>query len=597
MKTITPATHALNCNRNRAFHRITSASLFAFFALSLRLTSVGTSAQPADILFVNGSIITVDDNNSIAESLAIRGDRILAIGTESELSKHRFRNTEVVDLQGRSLIPGLIDSHTHPTGASMIEWDHPIPEMPGIDDVLRYIGGRTAVLPAGDWIVLQQVFITRLKERRYPTREELDVAAPNHPVAFRTGPDASLNSLALTKLKITRESIAPEGSKIERQSGSNEPNGIIRNWSRIFSIPSTGDTPDDADKLDQLSKLFQDYNSVGLTTISDRNASSSAMRLYQSLLENHRLSVRIAASRGVGNQGSASQIAQQIELIAREPTTHSSNLMLRTIGIKMFLDGGMLTGSAFMTEPWGVSSIYNITDPEYRGLRFLDSYKLEAAVRACADFGLQFTAHSVGDGAVKALVDTYEKIGSTHPGLRETRPNVTHCNFMLPESIDKMARLGISADIQPAWLYKDARTLTEQFGYERMSRFQPLRTLFEKNVLVGGGSDHMQKIGSLRSVNPYNPFLGMWITMTRTAENQSTPVHPEHALSRLQALRFYTANNARLLFLEDQCGTLEPNKLADLVILDRDFLTCPTDEIRHIQVKQTYLGGVPVYSP
>ena len=166
---------------------------------------------------------------------------------------------------------------------------------------------------------------------------------------------------------------------------------------------------------------------------------------------------------------------------------------------------------------------------------------------------------------------------------------------MSREAIEQAARLGVVVDIQPAWLYLDTRTLAAQFGYDRLRYFQPLQSLFEAGVIAGGGSDHMQKIGSLRSINPYNPFLGMWVAITRRAKGYDGPLHPEEALTREQAIRFYTINNARLLFLEDQVGSLEAGKLADFVVLDRDLLTCPEDEIRETRALATYLDGKRVF--
>ena len=253
--------------------------------------------------------------------------------------------------------------------------------------------------------------------------------------------------------------------------------------------------------------------------------------------------------------------------------------MLRIIGIKTFLDGGMLTGSAYMRKPWGVSRIYAIDDPSYRGVLFIPPEQLVPIVRATVESGLQFTAHSVGDGAVHALLDAYEEVNRTTP-VAPTRPCITHSNFMSREAIEQAARLGVVVDIQPAWLYLDTRTLVAQFGYDRLRYFQPLQSLFEAGVIAGGGSDHMQKIGSLRSINPYNPFLAMWVAITRKAKGYEGRLHPEEALTREQAIRFYTINNATLLFLEDRIGSLEAGKLADFVVLDRDILTCPEDEIR-----------------
>jgi predicted amidohydrolase YtcJ len=188
----------------------------------------------------------------------------------------------------------------------------------------------------------------------------------------------------------------------------------------------------------------------------------------------------------------------------------------------------------------------------------------------------------------------YDEV-SKEMSIAPTRPCITHSNFMSREAIEQAARLGVAVDIQPAWLYLDTRTLYAQFGNDRLRYFQPLRSLFEAGVTAGGGSDHMQKIGSFRSINPYNPFLGMWIATTRQAKNHDGRLHPEEALSREQAIRFYTINNARIMFLEDRIGSLEAGKQADFVIVDRDLLTCPEDQIKETHAIATYLDGKPVF--
>jgi predicted amidohydrolase YtcJ len=247
-----------------------------------------------------------------------------------------------------------------------------------------------------------------------------------------------------------------------------------------------------------------------------------------------------------------------------------------------------------MRAPWGVSRIYSIDDPEYRGVLFIPRERLVPMVRAAVESGLQFTAHSVGDGAVHALLDAYEEVNKETP-VAPTRPCITHSNFMSREAIETAARLGVVVDIQPAWLYLDTRTLAAQFGAERLRYFQPLKSLFEAGVIAGGGSDHMQKIGSLRSINPYNPFLGMWVAVSRRAKGYPGQLDPEQALTREQAIRFYTINNAHFLFLEDRIGSLEAGKQADFVVIDRDLLTCPEDAISETRALATYLDGKRVY--
>ncbi|MFL5340686.1 MAG: amidohydrolase [Gemmataceae bacterium] len=566
------------------------------FALPLAVTLLlGQNDAPADLILHHGKIVTVDTNFTIHEALAIRGDRILAVGSNADVLKTKGEKSRLVNLGGKVVLPGLIDSHTHPTDASMVEFDHPIPEMESIADVLNYIEGRVKAVSPGEWVVVRQVFITRLKEQRYPTRLELDQVAPDNPVLYATGPDASVNSLALKLSKIDKGFQVTDGGAghAEKDPATGEPTGILRNCTRYVKATPTGRQPTEADRIERLQQLFKDYQSVGLTSIIDRNAAPDAIARYQRLHDAGKLPIRLAISHQVDSLGPTENIQKAIRKVAEHPLC-KGDATLRIIGIKTFLDGGMLTGSAYMREPWGKSQIYAIDDPTYRGLLFIPKDKLAAIVKTTVEANLQFTAHSVGDGAVHTLLDVYEVVNRTTP-IRATRPCITHSNFMSHEAVERCAKLGVAVDIQPAWLYLDTRTLVAQFGYDRLRYFQPLKSLFEAGVLAGGGSDHMQKIGSLRSVNPYNPFLAMWTTITRRAKWYDGRLHPEEALTREQAIRFYTINNANLMFLEDQTGSLESGKLADLAVLDTDILTCPEDDIRKTQCLQTYVGGKLLY--
>jgi predicted amidohydrolase YtcJ len=559
----------------------------------LTLGGVSNAADEADLILLHGKVVTVDRDFSIRQALAVKGDRLLRVGTDREVMETRGPGTSIIDLGGKMVLPGLIDSHTHPTGACMTEFDHPIPAMETIADVLTYVASRAKTLGPERWIVVRQVFITRLLERRYPTRDELDRVAPNNPVLFATGPDASLNSLALKLSGIDRD-FRPEGpGKVERDPATGEPTGILRNLTRYVKVESSATKPFERDEERRLVELFRDYNAVGLTAVIDRSTDGPSVERYARLHEAGALTVRLGISRLVETLGPLEPILEEIRKVGRHPL-RKGGPRLRIVGIKTFLDGGMLTGSAYLREPWGVSKIYSIDDPTYRGVLFIPKERLVPMVRAAVESGLQFTAHSVGDGAVHALLDAYEEVNKQTP-VAPTRPCLTHANFMSAEAIAQAARLGVVVDLQPAWIYLDASTLKAHFGDARLRYFQPLRSLFEAGVVAGGGSDHMQKIGPLRSINPYDPFLGMWVAITRKGKGLEGRLHPEESLTREQAIRFYTINNARLLFLEDRIGSLEQGKQADFVILDRDLLACPEDEIRQARPVATYLDGRKVF--
>lgn len=571
-----------------------AAVLSVSFAALLLCTTIGRG-QDAELVLHHGKIVTVDPKFSIAEAIAVKGDRIVAVGSNDEILKLAGPAATKIDLAGKTVLPGLCDSHVHASGAAMHEYDHPIPEMDTIADVLAYIKSRADALEDGQWISVRQIFITRLRDARYPTRKELDQVAPNNPVLFSTGPDASINSLAMKLSGIDKDYKITDGGTgyLEKDPATGEPNGILRSCTRIVKDKSSEKSAGEKEQLARLKALLADYNSVGLTSIVDKNTSDKSLEQFRMLKEAGELTCRVAGHSAVNGQDSLEKIEARIKQVAASQFRPGDN-MLKINGIKCFLDGGMLTGSAYMRKPWGVSQIYSITDPEYRGLLYIQPDKLRTIAKWALERDLQMTCHSVGDGAVHALIDAYESINQDFP-VRPKRPCITHCNFMSLEAIQKMEALGIVADLQPAWLWLDGKVLSAQFGNERLTYFQPYKTLFDRGVIVGGGSDHMQKIGSLRSINPYNPFLGMWITLSRVPKRADSPLHPEQTISREQAIRLYTMNNAYLTFEEKEKGSLEKGKLADFIVLKTDILKCPLDDVKDIEVEKTYLGGKLVY--
>jgi predicted amidohydrolase YtcJ len=551
--------------------------------------------QPApDAIFHNGKVISSDARSTVHEAFAVREGRIVEVGNNAVVRALARPNTQLHDLRGRTVLPGLIDSHVHAPAAAVFEFDHEIPSMETVQEVLEYIAARTKIVPEGEWIQTQQVFITRLKEARYPTRAELDAVAPKHPVAFRTGPDSMLNSLALEKCGFDRNfKVTDGGPGYLEKDAAGEPNGLTRGLGRYIKIETRSRKPTSADYLSRLQLLFRDYNQIGFTAIADRGANPESIRLYQKLRDDRSMSVRVALSQTFPTVGSMESIRGAIDEIAASPL-RKEDAWLRLIGTKAWIDGGMLTGSAYMSKPWGRNENYGIRDDEYRGVLNIPPDRLLEMVRHVAKHGMQFTAHAQGDAAGATLLEAYEQVNRDIP-LRELRMGITHSSFMTRETVEKAARLGVVLDIQPIWLYLDTRTLVNQFGYDRLRYFQPLKSIFAAGGVAGGGSDHMLKIGDLRAINPYNPFLAMWTTITRRAKWYDGKLHPEEALTRQQAIDFYTRHNAHLIFWEKEIGSIEPGKRADFIVIDRDLLTCPEDDIKDTRVLQTWLEGRKVF--
>ncbi len=569
---------------------------FLFSVAALLLFSVLPAQEPPpDAVFLGGKILTVDAGFTVREAFAVRGGKIVAVGTTAEIRRlAQPGKTSTHELGGQMVLPGLIDSHVHAPAAAMFEFDHEVPDMETIADVLAYIRARTKVVPAGQWIQTAQVFITRLKESRYPTKAELDAAAPQHPVNFRTGPDNMLNSLALQKCGFDRNfQVSDGGPGYLEKDANGEPNGLTRGISRYIKTPG-GRAATEAEQLGRLQALFRDYNQIGFTTIADRGASAASNQQYLKLRERGALTVRVALSQTFPTVGSMDSILTAIDQIAASPLRREDP-WVHLIGTKIWLDGGMLTGSSYMLKPWGRNENYGIRDDTYRGVLNVPPDRLLAMVRRVAQHGMQFTAHAVGDAAGTTLLEAYEQVNREIP-VRPLRMGITHSNFMTADTVAQSARLGVVLDIQPIWLYLDTRTLVGQFGYDRLRYFQPLKSILAAGGMTGGGSDHMLKIGDLRAINPYNPFLAMWTTLTRRAKWYDGELHPEEALTRRQAIEFYTRNNAFLLFWEKELGSLEPGKRADFIVVDRDLLTCPVDDVKTTRVLQTWVEGKAVFT-
>src|SRR5262245_55892568 len=573
-------------------------ALFAVFPVWTWLeTHVASADDPEpDRVLYYAKLLTVEAKFSIAEAIAIKGDRILTVGAARDMLKYKGVETRWVNLKGRNVLPGLYDSHTHPVGAATSEATEVLPYLTSLEDAFAYIRKKATETPEGQWIVLRFAFPTRLKEARFPTRAELDKAAPKHPVLYHAGPAGIVNTMGLQVSKITKDTPNPAHGIVVKDPVTGEPTGMLRSAYGVLKGVPSGGGKGPVDRKALVKKLFALYNEQGITSIADRNGDRSGLDLYYSLLKNNELTVRINCSRGVSPYGSREEIARRLDDLPGKDhlggPTGTGGVWIRIGPIEFFLDGGMLNGTAFMRQPWPRGDTYQIVEDDYRGLLFVAPDELKTFVEECAKRKWAVTAHTAGEGGMDNLLDAYEFVDRSIP-IKDLRFCITHANFPSQTNLERCRRLGVCADVQPAWLYKDGATLARVLGPDRIRWFQPYKSWL-KYTTIGGGSDHMLKFDSLQSTNPWNPWLGLETAVTRRLEDGQVLL-PEERLSREDALRMYTIHNCYLNREEKDKGSLEPGKLADLIVIDRDYLKCPERSISQTSVLMTMVGGRAVF--
>jgi predicted amidohydrolase YtcJ len=565
---------------------LTLAVLFSFFQAA-RLPS------SPEIIFFNANIATLAESLDRAQAVAVDAGRFVAVGRNEEILALAGASTKRIDLGGKTVVPGLIEAHAHPEEAAVSELDGDIPDVGSVTELLDWIKRQAALRPQGSWIVHPKLFPTRLAEMRQPTLAELDAAAPDHPVFLNGTYGGAINSAAMRASGITAETADPGILK----DAAGRPNGLIRHtaFSLLKRPPSR--QPALEERAAAVAALFDRYHSVGFTSVTSGAAGPDDIALYQYMRRNALLSMRMFLHIH-GEIPAERRSFDEFRKILKSwgYSTGFGDEWLRIGALKLILDGGILTGTAYLREPWGMGArkIYGIDDPEYRGVLRFETGDLKYLVQAGAERGWKVAAHATGGGAVDQLLDALEAVDRLSP-VAPLRCSVIHGNFFTPDCIVRMKRLNVIADVQPAWFYKDADAMLAILGPERIRSFNAYRSLIESGVVVSAGSDHMVKLDPMTSINPYSPWLGIWTMVTRKTARGSVIV-PEEAISREQALRCYTVNNAYSSFEEELKGSIEPGKLADLVVLDRDYFNCPVDEIREIRSILTVVGGKVVYA-
>ena len=535
----------------------------------------------ADLVLLNGKVVTVDPDFSIAEAVAVKDGRIIAVGSTAEIAETAGEGTEVIELEGRMVLPGLIDSHLHMLGTSLTisMIDCRTPPMKSIADIIAAVRERAEKAEPGVWIQGRGWDQAKLSEHRNPTRWDLDEAAPDNPVYLtRTcGHIVVVNSKALEIAGITRHSPQPVGGTIVNDEAG-EPTGLLQERPAFWLVLKHVPPPNLDRKVEAIKLASKAFSEVGLTGVIEPGIVAEDMRAYQLALKDGGLTVRVNMM--LMDVEGGEPVEESLRRIREFPmTTGFGDEMLGFLGLKLLIDGGIGGRTALLREPYeGEPDNYGIlTTPEEKLKRLLDAGNVQ---------GMTVGVHCAGGRAMDIVLRAFEETDRKRP-IKGKRFTLIHAYQPSEENFEQCRRLGVVVASQPSFLYYLGDSFYENIGPERSKEVKPHRAWIDHGIVVGAGTDS--------PVTPYNPFVSLWAAVARRTELEGTQMGTEQRVTREEAIRMYTINGAYLSFEEYVKGSIEPGKLADLIVIDRDILTCPEDEIKETRVLRTILGGKTVY--
>jgi len=536
------------------------------------------SANEADAVYYNGKIVTLDKASTTVSGVAIRDGRFVAVGDDKAVRGFVGKDTEVVDLHGRMVIPGLNDSHTHVEVYGLQASAIPLAKTKTVAEALEAIKSFVAGRQPAEWVIGSSWHpLSQLAEHRYLTRAELDAVAPNNPVYLPTvGHSAMANSAALRLAGIDRQTADPLGGKIERDANG-EPNGVLQEKAveKVASLVP----PYTVQQLeDQFLRSFEYANSYGITSVLEGALRREQIRALQGLMLARRLPIRIGA---LWAPNAAQPFEDwQAQMEGNGFTSGFGNEWLKIAGVKIVADGGMTLRTAFTTDPYP-------GDPHYHGIAALTHDRQVQLVEIANANDWRVATHCVGDQACDWVLDAYEAANRQRP-IADRRFALIHGSLIREDQLRRMKALGARLEAQNLFMWDKAATVEKFLGKDAANRAIPDRLAVD--IL---GIDNVS-LGSDFPISTLNPFVNMYIAITRK-DAAGTVYGADQAVSREEALRMYTVSGAFATRDEDVKGTIEVGKLADMAILSDDFFAIDAEAIKDISVLRTVVGGKTVF--
>lgn len=550
-----------------------------FFSLCCALPSAAT-AETAQTVFINGNIYTMNERQPRAEAIAVKEARIVFVGSNAEAKKRQTAETKTIDLAGKTVVPGLTDSHCHIFGIGEREMNLNLEETNTLEAFLAKVKERVAKTERGKWITGRGWIETFWKPPQFPTRQDLDKIAPDNPV-FLTRADghaAIANSAALALAKIDKNTPAPFGGEILKDKKSGEPNGMLIDKAQALvrqHIPK----PSEAERRDAFVRGAQREIELGWCQIQNAGGDLADLAPMRQAFEAGQVKLRVYNA--VYAPGpAAEQLLREGILINQFDHRYT----LRTL--KVPFDGALGSRGAALLEPYADA-------PETSGFLTQKEEELQPILEEALRRGVQVETHAIGDRANRVILDLYEKALKAVPPeqrkIREPRWRVEHAQIVSVPDIPRFAKLGIIASMQPSHAISDLFFAPSRLGKERLAGAYAWQSLLKSGAIICGGSDAPVERGE--------PMIEFYSAVTRKSIKGESHDgwHPEQAVSREQALKMFTILAAYAAFEEQDKGSIEVGKLADLTILSKDIMKIPEPEILNTSCAMTVIGGEVVF--
>ena len=520
----------------------------------------------ADLVLMNGNVLTMNPSQPHAEAIAVRKDRIVEVGTNEEISHWIGKNTKVIELKERTIVPGFIDTHLHVVDFGRFLMWIDLRGVKSIEEMKRKIRKRAQETPEGKWILGHGWDQTSFIEKRYPNFRDLDEASPENPVVLYhlSGRMCVVNSEALELTGVTKETSAPSSGTIEKDGETGEPTGVLRE-NAMDLVWKIIPEPVEEEVIEAASLACEKIVEAGVTSVHWMVSSSTEIRIIQRLRAENKLPLRVYII-------ASANILEHIPGL--DSYTDFGDDLVRFGGVKIFADGSLAARTAALYEPYS-------DDHTTKGRLLYTQEEMNALAVKATKANCRLVIHAMGDQAIDMALTAFEKTLTEMP-RKNHRYRIEHASVLNKELIQRIKKLEVVVSIQPHSIISEFSTWSaaDRLGPTRARWLYPLKTIIKEGIRVSGGSDC--------PMEPISPFSGIQAAVARQ-------LFPQERITVDEALRMYTVNAAYASFEENIKGSIEEGKLADLTVISRDPRTTPPNNIEDIKVRMTIVGGEKVY--